>query len=78
MNDDKECKQPVCWSGDDENKSCYICEYGTLNQHIVCSSKGSQKDKEYNAIQDRNKDKNECPAPSEMQHDKSKPKFQSK
>lgn len=62
---DRECKQPVCWAGDNEGKSCYICEYGKKTQHIVCSSKGSTKDKYYNGAVDLNKDKDHCPAPSD-------------
>jgi hypothetical protein len=69
--DDDNCKQPVCWAGDSENKSCYVCEYGKPTQHVVCTSKGSTKDMYYNNAQAKNRDKNHCPAPAEnMKRDK--------
>jgi len=71
--DDQSCKQPVCWAGDSEGKSCYTCEYGKPTQHVVCTSKGSAKDGYYNDAQAHNRDKNHCPAPSEnMKRDKSR------
>jgi hypothetical protein len=63
-NDDQECKQPVCYAGDNGDQSCYVCEYGKASSHVVCTSKGSKKDKNYYEAQDLNKSRNECPAPS--------------
>lgn len=60
----QQCKQPVCWAGDTEDQSCYTCEYGKSSQHVVCTPKGSKKDRYYNQAQDLNNRKDECPAPS--------------
>jgi hypothetical protein len=59
-----ECKQPVCWTGDNDDQTCYACEYGKPSQHVVCTKKGSAGEKSYNLAVEHNNQKNECPAPS--------------
>jgi hypothetical protein len=64
------CKQPVCWAGDKDGESCYVCEYGAPTQHVVCTSKNSNQDHSYyNALQ-ANRKKDECPAPSDYNREK--------